>query len=315
MTKFNPQRNSTVVAELKLLNPWVENTDYNDDIVHLARALLGNIGPISEKAHFEQRLATMSRFAAGRKAWNAWSKEMLEVRSLADTDPGLVAVCDALAKANFSGMRFTESVDFAALVFPGRAEFSGSEFETDCWFQGATFYGSATFRQASFLGETSFERASFYGIVDFANSLFMQPAQFRQVQIFGPAVFEHTDFTRGGWFSSCKFNDVVFANAHFGGATAFTDSEFLGAATYAEAVFQASCGFEGAKFRKQAKLLQVEVGGAAWFQDAKFAQPPELAGMQVFGGGDVDVLLHTAKAGKHTNDNAQRGITSCGDGS
>ncbi|MFA9475279.1 MAG: pentapeptide repeat-containing protein, partial [Filomicrobium sp.] len=142
-------------------------------------------------------------------------------------------------------------------------------------------------------------------LVDFANSLFMQPAQFRQVQILGPAVFEHTGFASGGWFSSCKFNDAVFANARFGDATAFTGSEFLGAATFVEAVFQASCGFEGTKFRKQAKLSQVDVGGAAWFQDAKFAQSPELTGMQVVGGGDVDELLHIAKAGKQTNDNAQ----------
>ncbi len=311
MTKFNPQRHSTVVAELKLLNPWVENTDYNDDIVHLARALLGNIGPISEKAHFEQRLATMNRFATGRQAWNAWSQEMLEVRKLAGSDPGLVAVCDALAKANFSGTRFTEGVDFAALVFPGRAEFSGSEFETDCWFQGSTFFGHATFRQASFLGGSSFERSSFYGLVDFSNSLFMQPAQFRKVQILGPAVFERTDFADGGWFSGSRFNSAAFDNSRFGNPASFTDCEFLGSASFAQAVFQTSCGFEGAQFRKSVNLSKVEINGAAWFCDVQFAQPPDLNGTRVCGGGDFKEIMQTARVEKQPGNNAQQGMQSC----
>ncbi len=294
MTKFNPQRNSTVVAELKLLNPWVENTDYGDDIVQLARALLGDIGPISEKAHFEQRLATMGRFAAGRAAWNSWSQEMLEVRGLAGGDPALAAVCDALAIANFSGTRFTEDVDFAALAFPGRADFCGSEFEADCWFQGSTFYGTAAFRQVSFMGEANFERATFYGLADFANSVFMQSGQFRQSQILGQAMFEYTDFARGAWFSGAKINEAAFANARFGGAAAFTDCEFSGPASFVGAMFQKSCGFEGAKFLEGVDLSQVDVNGAAWFAKAVFATLPKFDDMYVAGGGDFKEIMAPA---------------------
>lgn len=294
MTKFNPQRNSTVVAELKLLNPWVENTDYGDDIVQLARALLGDIGPISEKAHFEQRLATMGRFASGRTSWNAWSQEMLEVRGLAGSDPALGAVCDALAIANFSGTRFTEDVDFAALVFPGRADFCGSEFEADCWFQGSTFYGTAAFRQVSFMGEANFERATFYGLADFANSVFMQAGQFRQAQILGQAMFEHTDFARGAWFSDAKINEAAFADARFGDAAAFTNCEFSGPATFVRSMFQKSCGFEGAKFLEGVDLSQVDVNGAAWFAKAKFASLPKFEDMYVAGGGDFQNIMAPA---------------------
>ncbi|MCH9808532.1 MAG: pentapeptide repeat-containing protein [Alphaproteobacteria bacterium] len=291
MTKFNPQRNSAVVSELKLLNPWVENTDYGDDIVQLARALLGDIGPISEKAHFEQRLATMGRFASGRPAWNKWSQEMLEVRGLAGTDPALGAVCDALAIANFSGTRFTEDVDFAALVFPGRADFSGSEFEADCWFQGTTFYGPAILRQVSFLGEACFERATFYSVCDFQNAMFMKPAQFRDIQVVGQAMFEYADFARGAWFSGSKFDEANFSEARFGEATAFTDCEFAGPASFARAMFQSSCGFEGANFLGDIDMSQVDINGAAWLGDAKFAVLPKLEGVYVAGGGDFKEML------------------------
>lgn len=294
MTKFNPQRNSTVVSELKLLNPWVENTDYGDDIVQLARALLGDIGPISEKAHFEQRLATMGRFAAGRRAWNAWSQEMLEVRGLTGNDPALAAVCDALAIANFSGARFTEDVDFAALIFPGRADFCGSEFEADCWFQGATFYGSGSFRQVSFLGHTNFERANFYGTADFSYSVFGQPAQFRSVQINDQALFEYTDFTRGAWFSGSKIGSGSFSEARFGDAAAFTDCEFTGPANFARALFQKSFGLEGAEFLDAVDLSHVDVNGAAWLADAKFTTIPTLDGMYVAGGGDFETVMALA---------------------
>lgn len=294
MTKFNPQRNSTVVAELKHLNPWVDNTDYGEDIVQLARALLGDIGPISEKAHFEQRLATMGRFASGRSNWNSWAQEMLEVRSLAGGDPALVAVCDALAIANFSGTRFTEEVDLAALVFPGRADFCGSEFEAECWFQGATFYGSAVFRQISFMGEVNFERASFYGVADFGNSVFMQPGQFRQVQFLGQAMFEYTDFARGAWFSKSKISSAEFLEARFGDSAAFTDCEFSGRASFARAMFQKTCGFEGATFLEGVDLSQVDVDGAAWFREAEFAALPRLEGMHVAGGGDFREILQPA---------------------
>ncbi|MBU2580742.1 MAG: pentapeptide repeat-containing protein [Alphaproteobacteria bacterium] len=294
MTKFNPQRNSTVVAELKLLNPWVDNTDYGDDIVQLARALLGDIGPISEKAHFEQRLATMGRFAAGRAAWNSWSQNMLEVRGLAGSDPALVAVCDALAIANFSGTRFTEDVDFAALVFPGRADFCGSEFEADCWFQGSTFYGSAVFRQVSFMGEASFERATFYGLADFANSVFMQPGQFRQSQILGQAMFESIDFARGAWFTDSKINSAEFSDARFGDSAAFTNCEFSGPASFSRAMFQKTCGFEGASFLELVDMREVDVNGAAWFGNAKFKTLPKLEDMYVAGGGDFRDIMAPA---------------------
>lgn len=294
MTKFNPQRNSTVVAELKHLNPWVENTDYGDDIVQLARALLGDIGPISEKAHFEQRLATMGRFASGRAAWNSWSQEMLEVRGLAGGDPALMAVCDALAIANFSGTRFTEEVDFAALIFPGRADFCGSEFEAEGWFQGATFYGPAVFRQISFMGEANFERATFYGVADFGNSVFMQPAQFRQTQFLGQGLFEYTDFARGAWFSNSKISLAAFSEARFGDSAAFTDCEFSGPASFARAMFQKTCGFEGAKFLEEVDLSEVDVNGAAWFGNAEFSALPKIDGMYVAGGGDFRELMEPA---------------------
>lgn len=294
MTKFNPQRNSTVVNELKLLNPWVENTDYGDDIVQLARALLGDIGPISEKAHFEQRLATMGRFASGRAAWNKWSQEMLEVRGIAGNDPALGAVCDALAIANFSGTRFTEDVDFAAMVFPGRADFCGSEFEAECWFQGSTFYGTAAFRQVSFMGEANFERATFYGAADFGNSVFMQQGQFRKSQILGQANFEYIDFARGAWFSGAKINVANFMEARFGDCTAFTDCEFTGPASFERAMFQKSCGFEGAKFLESVDLSQVDVNGAAWVSKAIFSKLPKLEKMYVAGGGDFSEIMETA---------------------
>ena len=291
MTKFNPQRNSTVVAELKLLNPWVENTDYGDDIVQLARALLGDIGPISEKAHFEQRLATMGRFAAGRKTWNAWSQDMMEVRSLADTDPALSAVCDALAIANFSGARFTENIDFAALIFPGRSDFSGSEFEADCWLQGATFYGPAVFRQTSYLGETNFERSTFNASADFSNAVFARLGQFREIQILGQALFEYTDFANGAWYSGSTFAEVSFLDARFGDAASFTDCQFAGSATFERAMFLASCGFEGAAFKQAANFRDVNVAGAAWFYGAEFAQPADFQGMTTAGRGDFQDLM------------------------
>lgn len=294
MTKFNPQRNSTVVAELKMLNPWVDNTDYGDDVVQLARALLGDIGPISEKAHFEQRLATMGRFAAGRATWNSWAQQMLEVRGIAGTDPALAAVCDALAIANFSGARFTEDVDFAALVYPGRADFSGSEFEADCWFQGATFYGSAVFRQVSFLGEANFERASFYSSADFGNSVFSRAAQFRSAQVLGPALFEYTDFAGGAWFVGSKFSEGQFNGARFGNAAGFAACEFQGPASFERAIFEASCSFEGAVFADDVNLSSVDVNGSAWFADAKFVSLPKVDGMYVSGGGDFDRVMMPA---------------------
>ncbi|MEQ8824631.1 MAG: pentapeptide repeat-containing protein [Filomicrobium sp.] len=294
MTKFNPQRNSTVVAELKLLNPWVENTDYGDDVVQLARALLGDIGPISEKAHFEQRLATMGRFAAGRQTWNAWAQDMMDVRSLAVADPALSAVCDALAIANFSGACFTETVDFAALLFPGRADFSGSEFEADCWMQGSTFYGPAAFRQVSFMGDTNFERSTFYGTADFSNSMFSRQGQFRKFQVLGQAIFEHTDFARCAWFADAKMHEASFGKARFADAAAFTDCEFSGKASFERAWFQKSCGFEGAVFGQDVNFRDVDVAGAAWFSGAKFAQAAMFEGMTVAGGGDFADMFEPA---------------------
>lgn len=284
MTKFNPQRNSTVVAELKLLNPWVDNTDYGDDVVQLARALLGDVGPISEKAHFEQRLATMGRFAAGRETWNVWAREMLEIRGLAGSDPALGAVCDALAIANFSGARFTEDVDFAALVFPGRADFSGSEFEASAWFQGSTFYGNAVFRQVSFMGEAGFECSTFYALADFSHAMFLRPAEFRQIQILCEGLFEFTDFASCAWFGGSSLANTSFAEARFGHAAGFAGCEFSGPVSFSRAMFGQSLSFEGARFAGQADLTEIIVDGAAWFDDAEFAVAPKHENAQTANG-------------------------------
>jgi uncharacterized protein YjbI with pentapeptide repeats len=272
MAQYAPDTEQEVLTALRRLNPWIENTEYTEDIVQLASLLLTNSTPISHKVRYEQRLAAQSRFAAGRSAWNAWAMDMLQVFKLAADNPPFVAVCDLLAQVDFSGQRFETDADFAALIFPGTTDFSGVEFEKSAWFNACSFKGDVSFERAVFHGVASFEGSSLSTSARFGLTSWARGAEFRNVWIDGRCDFSDASFDHAAWFVGARFADTSFAGARFGGAAGFARCHFAGPADFSGTQFGQSCSFEAAEFVSDASFAGAQSAGSAWLTETRFAR-------------------------------------------
>jgi uncharacterized protein YjbI with pentapeptide repeats len=195
--------------------------------------------------------------------------------------------------AGFGGAIFRGVAYFGEAMFSGVAYFEEATFEGDAYFKGktnlrgATFELDADFPKATFGGNAYFDGATFGGDADFPGASFGGDAEFRETTFSGDADFRETTFKHA------HFPETTFdGNAHFDGATFDQTSEFgpirvsnrlwLDRAVFVKAVrIEASArraSFARAVFRAGAdvRLRWAEV----WLEDAEFAEPSLLAGLQ-----------------------------------
>lgn len=277
---LKPQLRSAISRELNRLNPWVHNTGVPNtadgvDLGQVARAVYSDLGPLSEKVAFEQALATRSRWRMGVKAWNIWAREMVHVASEAEGDLASRAICAALAKVNFSGMRLAERADFAGFMFPGEADFSGAEIESSAWFQASKFQAKASFANARFKQIASLNGAEFAGAADFTRSYWSETTEFRDCRFKADARFEDAMFCGAAWFADAKFERVSFRNAEFIQAAGFSGAHFQADADISGACFRESFSFERCRFDRLVDFRSIVTQGSAWFRSAEFKFPPK----------------------------------------
>lgn len=276
---FKPSLWTTIERELTKLNPWVHNTDYESNLTQIARAIHNDVGPISEKVHYEQALASRLRWQSGIASWNRWADEMLRLRSEAEEDPVLVAICDALARANFCGSSFDDTADFASMVFPAEADFSGTEFWSPCWFQASTFGGVAHFTNARFMQPSSFCDVEFRQACDFSFSTWHEQVEFRNALFADAANFTNCCFMKPAWFAGAGFTRVDFEAVQFEADAGFMGCTFAGDVGFSGATFAASCSFERAQFNRRTCFGGVRILGPAWFKNSEFAEAPDSTGI------------------------------------
>jgi uncharacterized protein YjbI with pentapeptide repeats len=242
------------------------------------RGRAGFVGAIfSGNADF--RGATFSGYAGFAKA--TFERDGAFREATFEMDAGFgAAILRGVAyfgEATFRGVAYFGDATFEGdAYFKGNADLPGATFEMDADFPQATFGGNAYFEGATFEGGADFPGASFGGDADFGGTTFSGDADFRETT-FKQAHFRQTTFD---------------GNAHFDGATFEQTSEFgpvrvsnrlwLDRAVFVKAVrIEASArraSFARAVFRAGAdvRLRWAEV----WLEDAEFAKPSLLAGLQ-----------------------------------
>ena len=189
--------------------------------------------------------------------------------------------------AQFEETSFQGLAGFGGSSFLGPAGFDGTTFADDAWFDSTTFKSRAGFSKATFekdarfkrstLAAADFEKTDFRGDADFPEVAFEQDAHFDGATFGGNAVFRMAVFTR-----DAHFDGATFERARELGPAHVFDRLWLDRAVFAEAVrLEVSAlraSFARAVFRGGAdmRLRWAEV----WLEDAEFAGPSLLAGLQ-----------------------------------
>lgn len=131
-------------------------------------------------------------------------------------------------------------------------DLTGAHFPPKTSFEGAVFSGFVLFDRAKFTGETWFTKAKFTSSAAFNDAVFH-----------GPVGFYHAEFSDGPYFGGARFERAVdFRGCIFNALRADNS------------IFEKSVDMrasEGDKGRS------VHFKSGAWFQDARLAQPIDLA--------------------------------------
>lgn len=208
---------------------------------------------------------TVALYEQGQQAWNAWAKNMRDLRQ-ALVEAGEIyrfsrnkatAEWDAAATANFKNYRFCKAAEFVGFEFPGTVTFSDATFVDDAVFRGVTFNGDAEFSGAVFKGCAMFKGAIFVDKASFQGAIFK-------------------DYTE-------------LSGATFGRSATFNDGAFNGEANFSDAIFEGTTKFEGVIFKRKAGFFNSEFGDVtfegtifendAWFEKANFEAHAKFAGV------------------------------------
>ena len=228
---------------------------------------------------------TLALLALGRDAWNDWAEEMmaqkaslLRAQGQAEHDSSSEAekAWAAQARADFTGVHFSEDCNFAGFVFPGRVEFwplykkidgrnslTPTCFEKRAIFDGAKFLGPAWFLGAIFKDQASFRNAEFAGNANFKDAIFGGDVCFNLAK-FDEVLFDQAKFQAGAAFGSAAFSraNSSFGRAAFSGAAIFSDARFSCEYLY----------FTGAEFASAADFCEVKFTGDIRLDQVKFAE-------------------------------------------
>jgi hypothetical protein len=215
-----------------------------------------------------------------------------------------------LAEANFEGAefegtgglvktRFSGAAKFDKVHFGSDARFGEAEFKGPAGFEETAFSGKSSFRMARFGGETRFDGADFESDARFTEAQFAAAAHFRKASFGSIAEFQKAAFAKQADFTLARFDgEVDFGGAAFAGPADFSQSQFKGHSSFTQAVFRDGAVFYQTVFKARASFRNAEFGGPAAFealqsrasfglagsrfaqvpsfQEASFAQAPNL---------------------------------------
>jgi uncharacterized protein YjbI with pentapeptide repeats len=182
----------------------------------------------------------------------------------------------------FSGARFTDEAEFAAVACTEEARFDGVRFDGSAGFDGARI-ATGTFSRARFDRPASFQDAVL-GHRGFGISF--QDAEFRRDVSFYGAEFDGQEcnffsvrFEAAATFSLCRFGcPTGFGGSQFGASPLFNAVTFRAVALFDGVAFEGGASFEGARFEALASFAETVFGGGASFRSVDVASDLELRG-------------------------------------
>lgn len=244
------------LERLYALNSWANGLDIESDAFEIAH-----------------RNACITRWAAGRAAWNTWAEKMGDLKP-AERNTLIGVTFHTIAAANFSELCFLREADFDFFVFPGDAHFNGAHFGNE---SGSLRVG-ASFRGVKFNSGATFSNVTFWEIAWFEGADFSDSASFAHAEFNGPGWFHDATFADSVFFNGAKFEaSAVFEGVDFSSTkygVNFEHASFAGPVTFNTVNFQLA-SFRAIKSERSFSL------GAAFratpdFREASFHEPPQL---------------------------------------
>lgn len=213
--------------------------------------------------------ASFQRLQGGALSWNNWSVEMLQRKPKGPSS--MTATWQALAAADFSGLRSRDIFNAAGVIFPGDVLLDDVVLGNYAWFQGARFCMGVSAARAQFGGDALFENSTFDGPVSFAAARFARSAEFRNIQAGEGFDISGCAFARDCWARGSTFKGALAARgARFSGEAGFGASSFLGEVDFSDADFSGNASFEASLFSGATSFERARFGRSAWFSQSQF---------------------------------------------
>ena len=177
---------------------------------------------------------------------------------------------------DFSGYRFTDDTDFSRKILV-LADFSHVRFEETVTFNETRFYGQTFISNASFKSATHFHRTHFDAPLSLDGSQFKHSASFIAVEFTGGASFRNVVFKAPVMFNDSKFEERYYSAGISTPILAdFTNATFTSRASFREVLFGND---DSAYSRRLWPERRVDYSNAKFmaatdFRRAAFAGPP-----------------------------------------
>ena len=218
---------------------------------------------------------TLTLWAEGKNAWNAWAENMLDTRAAMEAQ----ATWSNATDCDFEGHTFHGLANFRDVCFPGNVSF-----------KGATFCRFADFGNVRFHGRVFFDAACFSEGGTFENVIFKEYLGFLGTKFEGSVCFACATFDGFVSFAHSKFNDLAIFDGktldsgkcqykgRFANTASFKHVIFSGAATFCETMFSKEADFESATFAGHTEFNGTKFYNRAVFSSARSESAFSLAG-------------------------------------
>lgn len=199
-----------------------------------------------------------------------------------------LSYCTCSHKLDFRGTTFRGEVSFVSSTLEAEVSFFAATFERALDCRDVTVDGALNCRAASF-ADASFNRGVFKKSILFDGVTFGGMADFRYCSIDGNAFFTGGTFESKAHFAGAQISrEVHFNPAQFKGEANFVGT-VVGGSAYFDYEWDAliinvddhSLANPGAHFEVACNLNSLKVGGAAFFDNAFFAEQVNLGSMVV----------------------------------
>ncbi|WP_051178511.1 pentapeptide repeat-containing protein [Nocardia concava] len=135
-----------------------------------------------------------------------WSAHVFDLRGATLEDADFRSA--VFGSADFEGVKFRGTVDFARASFYETPSFVLAEFDSNVDFSGATF-DWVTFQHARFSGAVDFTGAKFGVVTDFSETRFSGPVDFGGARFSGTVNFQRASITAVADFTDTQFQGSI----------------------------------------------------------------------------------------------------------
>ena len=234
---------------------------------------------------------SLDLFEQGENAWNTWANNLLadkaELESAGiwmgeDRNQWNDETCSwqESAKADFSGQKFSDVVDFSNFHFPGDALFNFAKFQEYANFKSTEFHDGARFCWVIFSEICDFIESTFTEMAEFHEAKFKNFTDFAGVKFLNVADFNVTKFNEYANFGSAEFKgSASFQRATFSDRADFRQTKFNSKADFVEATFFRAAYFGSAEFEDDAEFQQCSFNSAVYFGESSFKEHATFRGI------------------------------------